>query len=74
MKFTNAKEEKCCTFDTVCFGEYFRFGENFYIKAEVDDEDGDYYAINLETGEGTTLPSGTVVELIEIKEIIYENF
>ena len=73
MKFTNAKEDKYCTFETIGFGEYFRLGDGFYVKTDMDDEDGDFYAFNLNTGEGITISSGIVVEPIKIKEIIYEN-
>lgn len=73
MRFTNTNEEKLPTFGTVIIGEYFRFEENFYIKTGLDDADGNYYSVNLETGEEITFPSDVKVTLIDIKEIIYED-
>lgn len=73
MVFTNNNEEKETTFGLVGFGEYFRFEDGFYIKTDVDDEDGNYYSIELESGEGITFPSDVKVTLIDIKEIIYED-
>lgn len=70
MKFTNTKEHTF-TFDEVAVGDYFRKGENFYIKTV--NVDNNYYAVNLETGEEVTIPFITEVVLIDIKEIIYEN-
>lgn len=70
MKFTNT-EEHTFTFDEVAVGDYFRKGENFYIKTV--NISGDHYAVNLETGEEITIPFKTEVTLIDIKEIIYEN-
>ena len=73
MVFTNAKEGNEIYFNDLGFGDCFRKGDNFYMKIEVDDDDGDYYAINLRTGEGTIAFDGVAVEPITIKEIIYEN-
>ena len=72
MVFTNDKEKETY-FNDLAFGDCFRKGDNFYMKIEVDDYDGDYYAIDLRTGEGTTAFDGVAVEPITIKEIIYEN-
>lgn len=72
MIFTNDKE-KNCTFGDLVIGDYFRFENSFYIKTDVDDEDCDFYAVNLETGQGITIFSDVKVIQIDIKEIVYEN-
>ena len=72
MVFTNDRE-KNCAFDDLVIGDYFCFGNSFYIKTDVDDEDCDNYAVDLETGQGITIPSDAKVIQIDIKEIIYEN-
>ena len=73
MVFTNVKEEKEIYFGDLSFGDCFHIGDNFYMKVDIDDDDGDYYAIDLRTGEGTTVLYDAKVEPITIKEIIYEN-
>ena len=72
MVFTNGGEGNC-TFGELVMGDYFRFENGFYIKTNVDDEDGDDYAVNLETGQGITMPSDLEIVQINIKEIVYEN-
>lgn len=73
MKFTNVAKDEIFMLSDLGHGEYFRIENNFYIKTDIDDEDGDYYVINLETGVGVTKSFDTVVTPITVKEFIYEN-
>lgn len=72
MVFTNEKEEKVTYFEDLDSGEYFRIGDCFYMKLNKFDDDGDYYGVNLETGDTFTF-CDEEVEPIDIKEIIYVN-
>ncbi len=72
MVFTNEKEEKVTCFEDLDNGDYFRINGSFYMKLNMYDEDGDYYGVNLETGDTFTF-CDEEVEPIDIKEIIYVN-
>lgn len=72
MVFTNEKEEKVTHFKDLDTGDYFRINNSFYMKIGTYDDDGDYYAVNLETGDMFTFCDEEVT-LIDIKEIIYED-
>lgn len=73
MVFTNVTKDKIFMLKDIGYGEYFRIGNDFYIKTDIDDEDGDYYAIDLESGEGITMPFDTEIIPINVKEFIYED-
>lgn len=73
MKFTDVTKDKIFTLSDLGYGEYFRLGSGFYIKTDIDDEDGDYYVIDLETGKGYTMSFDTEIIPITVKEFIYED-
>ncbi len=72
MVFTNEKEENVTRFEDLDSGDYFRINGSFYMKLNMYDDDGDYYGVNLETGDTFTF-CDEEVEPIDIKEIIYVN-
>ena len=72
MRFTNDREEKVTRFEDLDTGDYFRINDSFYMKLNTYDDDGDYYAVNLETGDMFTFCDEEVT-LINIKEIVYED-
>lgn len=73
MRFINTDENHVTTFGMLDFGDYFREGDDFYLKTDVENEDGGFYAINLETGETINISPNTTVIMIDIKEIIYRE-
>lgn len=73
MKFTNAGEKQPIFFEDLGFGEYFRQEDEFYIKTNMKDEDSDFYAVELTTGNAVTMGGYSKVTPINIKEIIYED-
>lgn len=72
MRFTNDREEKVTRFEDLDTGDYFRINDSFYMKLSTYDDDGDYYAVDLETGDMFTFCDEEVT-LINIKEIVYED-
>lgn len=72
MKFTNANGNRTLTFECLAIGDYFHYRGGFFIKTDILDDDGDCYAIDLESGENITISSSDEVILMGIKEIVYE--
>lgn len=73
MKFTDVSKDIKFVLSDLGFGEYFRIGKDFYIKTDIDDDDGDYCVIDLETGEGLAMSFDTEIVPITVKEFIYED-
>jgi hypothetical protein len=73
MKFTDVSKDKKFVLGDLGIGEYFRIGKDFYIKTGIPYDDGDYYVIDLETGEEFTMSFDTEIVPITVKEFVYED-
>lgn len=72
MKFVNEKENQC-KFGDLGIGDYYRDVDDFYVKVNIKNENGDYYSINLGTGDGIATPFDARVTAIEVTKIIYRD-